>query len=897
MDHLDNFITFLRENGCAPARPSDIIADGKWHGFTIEGDAPARKKGYYVLKIDGNFASGACGDRRHGETHQYVGRPTRPLTDAERREWAKRREAEKAQAEKDRAERQEQVAAASKKRWASASPATTHPYLERKAVKAHGIRIDRSGNLMIPMYADNKIWSIQSISADGEKMFPGGGRKKGCYFPIATKDDEKDIIYVCEGYATGASIREATGKIVVVAFDMGNILPVAKTMREKYPDARIIIAGDHDNPIDKLGREKKKTGQSCAIEAAESVNGWYAFPEEQEKDWNDYASGHGLDGLREALESRLTNSGGSVVPDLAIECEDAPPDSFYRDEECYAADMDHGPVSYSGDLGHNFKVLGYNNGHYYYFPNSSRQIVSLPASGHTMANLLQLDSLDAWERRHGSVDSEGKKTSHTKIVTYATNALIRTAEEKGVFIEEDRVRGCGTWIDDGKVVLHTGGSLIVDGNRIGIGDLESRYTYVAAPQLIPGAIGPIANTDAYKLRVICEAATWDNPLSGILLAGWIVVAPICAALEYRPHIWITGEAESGKSTIIDHIIKPVIGSIGVHVHGGTTEPALREMMGYDARPLIYDEAESEGAKQAMIGVIELARKATTGSVVKKFGQRPFKARFCACFSGINPPVNKAADISRISFLVLKKNTSKTAIQDYDDLMSLIENTITPEFSSGLLARTIANMDALLKNITVFQRAARRVIGSARAAQQIGTMLAGVYLLSKTDVCEPEAAEEWIRLYRWDDHTAISEIPDPIRLLQFISSSTIRFGTSGGPVREMTIGDLIVACARAEEDTKNYETALKNFGVLVKDGRVFISNSSPQLARILRDTEWCARWHRNLSDIAGAQKTGSIYFSPGVRSRAISLPVSLFMDDSTARRAEITDIEEEEIPWP
>ena len=85
-------------------------------------------------------------------------------------------------------------------------------------------------------------------------------------------------------------------------------------------------------------------------------------------------------------------------------------------------------------------------------------------------------------------------------------------------------------------------------------------------------------------------------------------------MEYRPHIWITGESESGKSTVIRRLAKVILGKIGVFMEGGTTEASIREIMGNDARPLILDEAEA--SEQAMAGIIALARKATKNTSLK-----------------------------------------------------------------------------------------------------------------------------------------------------------------------------------------------------------------------------------------------------------------------------------------
>ena len=280
----------------------------------------------------------------------------------------------------------------------------------------------------------------------------------------------------------------------------------------------------------------------------------------------------------------------------------------------------------------------------------------------------------------------------------------------------------------------------------------------------------------------------------------------------------------------------------------------------------------------MTNVIELARKASTGSTVKKYGQRAFNARFCACFSAIVPPINKTADESRVSFLVIKKNRTATAIRDYDRMLDLIEKTITPDYSNRMIARTLANMDALMANIKTFQRAARLITGGARASQQIGTMIAGLYLLGSRGVVTLADAEAWIKRHDWSEHTIIDQQGDPMKLVQHIASSLIRKVTGVG---ESSVGDLISAIL-IDRDEVSAKT-LRNYGIMVKDGRVYVASAGHNLARLLKDTEWQIKWSRTLSDVPGAQKEKSVYFARGVKTSAVSLPLELFTEDAPDER--------------
>jgi putative DNA primase/helicase len=901
MDFLSEFIDYMHTLGNGPANASEIVADDKKRRYQLAGER-GKKSASYQLRVDSDFAVGWFRSFKEGVTHKWSSKSKRDISPEERKAWKKRVDAQRD--EQAQRLRDEQAAAAVKatRIWERSKRVGESEYLKRKQVEAISVRFYR-GLVVVPIYIGGKITSLQFIAPDGQKRFVKESELVGGYCSIASKGTSLETIVICEGYATGASVHAATGLPVIVAFNAGNLKPVAVVMRAKYPDARFVIAADNDQWTKRADGSSWNPGQDYARQAAVAINGaivvWPevdADDEARRTDWNDIAVSDGLGVVRDRIFGALAHrpedsasehgGGGGISSPYVPEGSDAvdvqPAVSTTHEDEGYSDLIQMGEPSFEeyeeqvGDFGMKFRVLGYNNGLFYYFPFFGRQIVALGVPGHTIQNLLQLDELDAWERKFGAThtikdketgQSREVKTSHAKIALYSANAMVKLAQERGVFMEEDRVRGAGAWIDEGRVVLHCGDMLFVNGKPSTFDNLRSHFTYVAAPRVLKPADEALSNFDANRLRVICESISWENPLSGALLAGWLAIAPICGALVYRPHIYLTGEAESGKSTVMDAIIKPVLGKMSLNVDGGTTEPAIREMMGYDGRPLVFDEAEPS---DSMISVIGLARKASTGSTVKKFGQRPFKARFCACFSAINPPVNKTADESRISFLVIKKNRKPTAMQDYDDLMAMIDETITPDFSSKLIARTLDNMDELMKNIKTFQRAARKSTGGARASQQIGTMLAGLYLLGRTDVVAPDFADEWVARYEWTDHTIVDQQTDPIRLVQHIAGSLVRYSKTGA---DISIGELI-NLVHSETDAPANKM-LRYYGIAVHAGRVDIASRSQNLGRLLRETDWHEKWSRTLSDVPGAERRKIVYFGPGVKTSAVSLPVELF----------------------
>ena len=256
----------MAEAGLASREP--VIADGRRHRFRVEGDKAGTKNGWYILFPDG-VPSGAFGSWKTGAKHSWCAKTQRDLTYTERAAHKKRMDAARATRE---AEDQSIKKAARDKAahiWQSSHSAPdSHSYLIKKGVKNHGLRLS-NGSLVIPMRdSAGVLHSLQFIDAEGNKRFLPGGRKRGCYFSIGRPDGK---ICIAEGYATAASIYQATGHAVAVAFDAGNLRPVAEEIRRKFPRIGIVLCADND--INTPGNP----GLTKAREAAAAVGGLVVF--------------------------------------------------------------------------------------------------------------------------------------------------------------------------------------------------------------------------------------------------------------------------------------------------------------------------------------------------------------------------------------------------------------------------------------------------------------------------------------------------------------------------------------------------------------------------------------------------------------------------------------------
>lgn len=285
-------VQFLREIVESGIEPDlrGVVLDGHIHRFDTGGRKG--KTGWYIGFADG-IPSGRFGCWRLGVEQTWRATTDREISAVEHMALMRRMEESKKRRDEDRARQQEMAADIVMQIWAQAQAADdSHPYLERKCIKSHGARVTGDGRLVVPLYnASGKLASVQYISHDGDKQYHAKGKTGGCFWLLGDAD-QMGALYIAEGFATAATIAEHTGSPCVVAYSASNLVPVAKIMRDRYPDRSIVIIADND--ASGVGREKAE--QACAL-----TGSTYVMPPTVGMDANDWVqSGGALDDFLQA---------------------------------------------------------------------------------------------------------------------------------------------------------------------------------------------------------------------------------------------------------------------------------------------------------------------------------------------------------------------------------------------------------------------------------------------------------------------------------------------------------------------------------------------------------------------------------------------------------------------
>jgi putative DNA primase/helicase len=242
---IDQFADAMRRAGVGV--PDRIVADGRLHRFCGDGDKPGKRNAWYVLHLDGRRPAGAVGSWRTGVHETWAAGADDRLTAAERAELRRQVAEAKRQRDAERRAAQRSTAATVWDEWTKAKPADPrHPYLVAKGVRPHGLR--QRGRLLLVPLSDigERLWNVQRIAPDGTKRFATGGRITGL-FAFVGPPLPAPALLVCEGWATAATVHEATGLSVLAAMNAGNLEPVAKAAKHWWPHLPLVIAADNDH--------------------------------------------------------------------------------------------------------------------------------------------------------------------------------------------------------------------------------------------------------------------------------------------------------------------------------------------------------------------------------------------------------------------------------------------------------------------------------------------------------------------------------------------------------------------------------------------------------------------------------------------------------------------------
>lgn len=676
----------------------------------------------------------------------------------------------------------------------------THEYLVSKGIKSsYHARIDSYGTLLVPLWdADGVLQGVQRIFRDPvsnkfEKRYSSGIKKIGSFCPFGDLRNS-DVIYICEGFATAASVHIATKKAVIAAMDTSNLLDGAKAARKINPHCKLVFAADndynHDQKLNKIGERK-------AIEASRHFSNAIVRVVKfsvANAAWTDFNDLHQFEGIEKVTEQ------------LAVSMSD-----FIE-----------------------FIPLGFNDSKYYYFVSHKKQIIELGKSDHTSATLLLNAPAKYWGDRYGYVykaDGTPSKNPDWKLVLEKLGLEIA---EKG-FFEFNKVRGRGAWEEKGGVVVNLGDRLFYENEYAPLfgNDLGSKFFYEAGKSYHFDFTKELTNEEAQYFIKGFERLNYKTPSDKIIILGQIYSSQVFAALDWRPHVWITGGKGCGKSTILRYIQSMLPFSVMTQ---DSTASGIRQNLGNDAMSIVYDESEpnTERDRSKMSEIMSLARQSSTRNFYQSFrgsanGKASASNTNANFFMGsIQSASMNAADISRF-FLIEMNSVEGQSVEKFKEIDLYM--TKAQECSDKLFVRAVNHFKALIKNIETCKTVIKKGKYESRLADQLAPIMAGYFGFFSTDEITESQAESILNElnFKNSDYVTSNATTDSERCFDSIFDLQI-------PGRSITVGQCIEKIKYANTHLvkeENQDTlALLGLRFDENEGGLFISLSSNQLKSTL-----------------------------------------------------------------
>lgn len=587
-------------------------------------------------------------------------------------------------------------------------------YLKKKGLESNFRgRLNYRNTLLVPVETFHEedgitFEGVQMIFRDEEsgswrKVFNEGLQKKGAFTRIDEFEIGKtEIVYLSEGYATACSIFAATNTPTICSFDSGNLTFVIENLKKINPDIKIIICADDDFQTVINGRQVN-VGINAALYCQKKYqNVTYRKPifktRVDETDFNDLHVLEGLDVIREQLK---INRG--EFTDIIL-------------------------------LGH------VEHQQFYYLSTQSKTIVKLSAPQHDGKYLAGLATEKYWMEKYGS--RKDKNGNDLPDWTKIRDTLLERQRDIGPF-DLKKMRGLGVWEDEGRILVNHGSGVYSSQRGHSLSNIDphlgTKNFYKNAPSDGLNFDDELTDEECMDVIRAFQLLRFKNDYDFFYVTGFIAMANVFQALEWRPHLWISAKAGSGKSWTLKQISNLIHYKLKVK---DSSSAGIKQRLESNAFMVIYDEAEPH--MKHVSDVIDFARQCSTKNNDEILrgtadGQAlSWEANACFLMGSITIPKFNKADDSRFFTVEMEtlENQSPEEMQLIEEAFEKIE-----KYGKRLLVRMVKNFDVLKQNIKLCRKFLRLKNIGAREADQLATVMAGFIMLNTKSVVTQSIFDE------------------------------------------------------------------------------------------------------------------------------------------------------------
>lgn len=497
--------------------------------------------------------------------------------------------------------------------------------------------------------------------------------------------------------------------------------------------------------------------------------------------------------------------------------------------------------------------------------------------------------------------------------------LIEECSNRGIFDPTGRLFGRGAHRDptDGALIFHLGNRVLQIGGTdkkgkqsVDIKDHKPGFVngkiYPAKPKIPAPAMVQSQPEDAKALLKLFQEWEFVEPEAApLLILGYVAQGFICGALPWRSHVWLTGETSAGKSTL-QTLLRKILGDFGLYTEDAT-EAGIRQVLNDDTLPVLIDEAEGDDEPDRQKKIVNLVRKASSGSKMHR-GSSDHSAKEFTVFSAflfssiLHSPLDPQ-DQNRMAILKMK-----TIPSDRDELE--IDYEHWREIGSQFQRRMIEQWPRFEKTLADYQREIQSHGFQGRWRKTFGTLLACADMLlydsapRDADINSDEVQNEDFREKRWVRsilplmHKGRIDAEDTTQLCIVHLTSSLLPAQSG--YSQETVGTWInkAKASATDPDNDGAMRKLRNHGLRLvtltetKSGGIGCGNPEPykpiyvaiayqtnvSVKALFKGSKWYGGgWVQALALVDGAHSGIKVVFT-GKPDNAILVPIEELLGD-------------------
>jgi len=699
----------------------------------------------------------------------------------------------------------------------------------------------------------------QIFMKDGE-WFQGSVGDNRPLFGLDTMD-RKGFVIVVEGEKTQQAVAKMCPNNPVITWT-GGANAVAKSDWNTIRMKAIFIVPDNDEPGRKAAKKIKRLLPNARL--VEIPDGLPLAWDLADVEWDETET---LNWIRDNAETLMDFSGGSDDEEIRKE----------------------------------LKVLGFNDKKIYLMPRSTLQVQELSNSILGKDVLITLADSTFWMTHFPKEDF---KINWEK----GREWILRESKRVGAYYPEQN-RGCGAWVDKGRIVVHMGNELIVDGKPTNLVEFQSDFIYPLRRRMGKWSEEEMSATDRALIFDIFDSVNWydrdfkGRSLSTYMALGYLVSSITCGVYDWRTHLWIIGAAGVGKSTIVRDVLKKLQGRWSLYVEGETTEAGLRQALKCDALPVIFDEAESDSYKDSVrnAGIIKFGRSCSSNSesVMLKgsAGGDASSYHTCSqlCLSSINASIQYKSDRDRW----FKAEISSRPMEgDHWEILQGKIAKLDQALSDRLFHWAVTHIPVMKANIKRVAKHVASKLGSERYGDKYASMLGPALTFKEGRELTQEEINTMIDDFFWEytEEKVGAETEEKLGL-SLLLESVVPVTPEAGGRKDYVIAEMIYNVAENDVfsdefrvDGDNYSTVKKKdlvntlaqYGLYVdkKGGMVRIANINKNLPKLFNDNpKLKTGWNEVFKRLKGAEKSSKQQYL-GIKGRTgncLFVPLEHFVD--------------------